>query len=167
MVAMDELQIRLFTADDAPAVSRLIIRNLTEVLVSAYGETAMQALAAHYRPVDVVTRARDRYKIVSELHGEIVGTASLAGDRVSDLFVHVDHHAAGIGSELLSAVEGEAWRRGMNEVYLMAGLPARGFYENQGYVVIAPELHDVDGYPIEMLRMTKALPDTIGRDAPA
>jgi GNAT superfamily N-acetyltransferase len=164
---MDQLQIRPFKADDAPAVSKLITRNLTEVLVSAYGETAMLALAAHYKPDDVVKRARGRTKIIAELHGEVVGTASLAGERISDVFVHVDHHGTGIGSRLLRAIEVEAWRRGMDEVYLMAGLPARGFYENQGYIVVAPVLHNTDGYPVELLRMTKDLMDAPGRDTPA
>ncbi|MEU5614242.1 GNAT family N-acetyltransferase [Streptomyces sparsogenes] len=62
----------------------------------------------------------------------------------------------GLGAELVRAVEAEARRRGLTEVYLEAQTHALGFYERLGYAAYGPEFDEGSGIPHRAMR--KALP---------
>ncbi|MDT0544316.1 MULTISPECIES: GNAT family N-acetyltransferase [Streptomyces] len=58
----------------------------------------------------------------------------------------------GLGAELVRAVEAEARRRGLAEVYLEAQTHALGFYERLGYAAYGPEFDEGSGIPHRAMR---------------
>ncbi|MES4905192.1 MULTISPECIES: GNAT family N-acetyltransferase [unclassified Streptomyces] len=58
----------------------------------------------------------------------------------------------GLGAELVRAVEAEALRRGLAEVYLEAQTHALGFYERLGYAAYGPEFDEGSGIPHRAMR---------------
>ncbi|MCO8305895.1 GNAT family N-acetyltransferase [Streptomyces sp. RKCA744] len=58
----------------------------------------------------------------------------------------------GLGAELVRAVEAEARRRGLDEVYLEAQMHALGFYERLGYEAYGAEFDEGSGIPHRAMR---------------
>ena len=58
----------------------------------------------------------------------------------------------GLGAELVRAVEAEARRRGLEEVYLEAQTHALGFYERPGYEAYGAEFDEGSGIPHRAMR---------------
>ncbi|MDP9610675.1 GNAT family N-acetyltransferase [Streptomyces hygroscopicus] len=58
----------------------------------------------------------------------------------------------GLGAELVRAVEAEARRRGLDEVYLEAQTHALGFYERLGYEAYGAEFDEGSGIPHRAMR---------------
>ncbi|MDW6063455.1 GNAT family N-acetyltransferase [Streptomyces sp. FXJ1.4098] len=58
----------------------------------------------------------------------------------------------GLGADLVRAVEAEALRRGLAEVYLEAQTHALGFYERLGYAAYGPEFDEGSGIPHRAMR---------------
>ncbi|WP_030831692.1 GNAT family N-acetyltransferase [Streptomyces hygroscopicus] len=58
----------------------------------------------------------------------------------------------GLGAELVRAVEAEARRRGLAEVYLEAQTHALGFYERLGYEAYGAEFDEGSGIPHRAMR---------------
>lgn len=60
----------------------------------------------------------------------------------------------GLGVALVRAVEAEAARLGLTEVYLEAQTHALGFYERLGYAAYGPEFDEGSGIPHRAMRKT-------------
>ncbi|MFE5125298.1 GNAT family N-acetyltransferase [Streptomyces sp. NPDC056669] len=58
----------------------------------------------------------------------------------------------GLGADLVRAVEAEAHRRGLAEVYLESQTHALGFYERLGYEAFGPEFDEGSGIPHRAMR---------------
>ncbi len=149
--------IRPFIPDDAAALSRLIIQNVREVNSRDYSPEAIAALLPHFTPEDIINHAAKWLTLVCTIDQSVVGTASLDGDRVRDVFVAVDHHRAGIGRELMRAIESAAIKRNRGRLFLLAGLSAEDFYRKLKWVVVKRFSNDLNGIPLPVIRMEKQL----------
>jgi putative acetyltransferase len=149
--------VRDFVPGDAKLLSRLIVQNLRQVLIQDYPSEAIEALAPSFTPEKLVEDAASQLTLVGMLGADLVGTASLANDRVRSVFVDVTRHRAGIGRQLMMSLEADAKRRNLSSVYLMAGLSASGFYEKLGYRIVERVEHAIDGIPVPVIRMQKDL----------
>lgn len=85
------------------------------------------------------------YHVLAQVEGHAVGTGRLVewkappkGEegrwgQVGRMAVLVSHRRAKVGSKILSALEEEARRRGLDGLLLHAQVYAHGFYEHVGY----------------------------------
>lgn len=149
--------LRQFTPEDADLLSRLIIRNLRRVNIRDYSAEAVEALVPFFTPERLIENSKHQYTIVCTRGAELVGTASLDGDRVRTVFVAVDMHGRGIGRTLMAEIETHARENGVSRLYLHAGLSAQGFYERLGYDVIQRVERELEGIPIPDIKMEKVL----------
>jgi len=94
--------------------------------------------------------------------GQVVGTARLVRQaagvaRIGRMAVTRELRGAGLGQQLLRALEGAAVARGDTEVMLHAQQSAQSFYERMGYGVRGPVFEEVGIAHIEMVkRLTTA-----------
>lgn len=88
-------------------------------------------------PAQVAARMADRDCFVAVENGRLVGTVSLGGDRLRQMFVEPDRQKGGLGRRLVGHLEAHARALGIAELELSSSLTARGFYERLGYRMIA------------------------------
>jgi predicted GNAT family N-acyltransferase len=95
------------------------------------------------------------------LHGDAAdrkyGAAGVDGARTAvlgRLAVRPAGRGTGLGAALVQAVEAEALRRGLSQVYLEAQTHALRFYERLGYVAYGPEFDEGSGIPHRAMRKT-------------
>ena len=89
--------------------------------------------------------------------GQVVGTARLVRQaagvaRVGRMAVTRELRGAGLGQQLLRALEAAAVARGDTQVMLHAQQSAQGFYERMGYVVRGPVFEEVGIPHVEMVK---------------
>jgi putative acetyltransferase len=69
--------------------------------------------------------------------GQIIGFADLTNDGLVDhLYTHKDFQGQGIASQLLVQLEKEARELGLKELRTEASIPAKPFFEHQGFHVV-------------------------------
>ena len=149
--------VRDFVSGDAELLSRLIVQNLRQVLIQDYSSEAIEALALSFTPEKLIDDAGRQFTLVGMLGADLVGTASLANDRIRSVFVDVSRHGTGLGRQLMADLESYARQRRLDRVYLMAGLSACGFYERLGYRTVERIEHVMDGHPVPVIHMEKEL----------
>jgi GNAT superfamily N-acetyltransferase len=149
--------VRKFTPEDAEMLSRLITRNLRLVNIRDYSPEAIEALLPHYTPDKIIDLSKNGYMVVCIHEDELVGTAFLDGDRVRNVFVDVDMHKSGIGRFLMADLEAHAIEKNLMSIYLHAGLSAEGFYRKLGYETIERIDRELNGFPLPVIKMEKAL----------
>ncbi len=126
-------------------------------------------------PQDVEMDAYDAHAVhllaTSEPDGRPVGTARILHGAVARrkypgavaddltavlgrLAVGRSARGTGLGAALVRAVEDEARRLGLTQVYLEAQTHALGFYERLGYAVYGPQFDEGSGIPHRAMRRT-------------
>jgi putative acetyltransferase len=101
--------------------------------------------------------------VVAEVAGRPVGFAELeASGHIDRVYVSADQQRCGVGRSLLSAVVAEAQRLGIARLFTEASITACPFFENQSFVVLAPQLVTCRGSEFVNFRMERVLvePDT-------
>ncbi len=156
------LVVREFVPGDAEGLSQLIVENLRQVLIQDYSSEAIEALALSFTPEKLIEDGARQFTLVGTIGADLVGTASLADDRIRSVFVDVSRHSTGIGRQLMAELESYARQRRLGRVYLMAGLSASGFYERLGYQTVERVEHEMDGNPVPVIHMEKNLKPEIG-----
>ena len=151
------MEVRNFEPEDAEKLSQLILQNLRQVLIQDYPNEAIEALLPHYTSEKLIEDSKEQLALVGTLGRDLVGTASLAYDRVRNVFVDVARHRSGIGKQLMAAIEAAARRQQLPKIYLMSGLSATGFYEKLGYKVVERIERDLNGIPLPVIHMEKLL----------
>ena len=151
--------LRKFSLEDAKNLSELIIQNLWHVNIHDYSAEAIEALATHYTSDKIIALLKECYIVVCIQGGELVGTASLDGNRVRNVFVDFNMHKKGIGRSLMADLEAFAIEKNLTSLYLHAGISAEGFYHKLGYKTIERIDRELDGNPLPVIKMVKALPE--------
>jgi len=151
------MPVRRVETRDAQPLSGLIVQNLRQVNSRDYAPEAIEALVLLHTPEKLAEYARSQLTLVCTREDDVVGTASLDGDRVRNVFVAVARHGQGIGRELMRAIEAHARERGVEKLYLLSGLTASGFYERLGYRIVRRFENDLDGIPLPVIQMDKEL----------
>ena len=149
--------VRNFEPEDAAKLSPLIIQNLRQVNIQEYSNEAIDALVPFYTPEKIIERSKHQFTLVCTLGNDLVGTASLEDDRVRDVFVDVARHRSGIGKKLMGAIEAYAREQLLKKIYLLSGLSAYRFYEKLGYKIVKRFDNDLNGIPLPVIHMEKAL----------
>lgn len=151
------MRLREFLVEDAEELSELIRRNLRQVLSQEYDPEAIEALLPLYTPERIREWPSGQYTIVCQDAEGVIGTASLDGNRVRNVFVAVDRHGEGIGRLLMEELEAHAREAQLTRLYLHAGLTAEGFYHQLGYRTVKRAGRKLKGVPIPDIKMEKRL----------
>ncbi|KAF1067566.1 MAG: putative N-acetyltransferase YafP [Pseudomonas citronellolis] len=130
------LTLRRATADDAPAISAVILRSLRQSNARDYPPAVIERVERNFDAEAVQALIARREVFVALEAEQLVGTASLDGAVVRSVFVDPDWQGRGIGAQLMAAVEARAREAGIERLKVPASLTAQAFYARQGYRVV-------------------------------
>jgi len=176
------IELRLATIKDIPALEELIRASVTALSAEHYTSEQIGSALKHVFGVDTQLIADGTY-FVAEIEGRLAGsggwskrTTLFGGDqskadgidslldpaaeaaRIRAFYVHPRWSRRGIGSRILTACEDAARAAGFSRVELVATLPGEPLYAARGYEKAEPmQLETPDGESLPAFRMTKSL----------
>lgn len=133
--------VRAATVDDAPAVSRVILKALRQSNAKDYSPEVIERVEASFSPSALLKLFQQREVFVALHEQQIVGTASLDGRAVRTMFVAPDVQRQGIGRRLMEAVEGAARTAGIDVLAVPSSVTAEQFYASLGYKAVRDSFH--------------------------
>ncbi|MEO8286079.1 MAG: GNAT family N-acetyltransferase [Chloroflexota bacterium] len=176
-----DIQLRLATGKDIPALHELIPTSVRELSINYYTLAQIESAIIHIFGVDTQLIEDSTY-FVAESDGQIVGAGGWSkrktlygGDqskaeadplldpvhepaRIRAFYVHPDWARRGIGSRIIRACEGAARDAGFTRLELAATLPGEPLYAAMGYSVIErTSIPLPDGESLPIARMGKLL----------
>ena len=177
-----DVQIRLATLEDTPALQELIRASVASLSDGYYTSQQIASGLSHIFGVDTQLILDGTY-FVAEAEQQIVGSGGwskrrplFGGDqfkgnqedalldpdnepaRIRAFYVHPSWSRKGIGSRILAACEEAARNAGFRKVELVATLPGEPLYLAKGYEKGAEmSLETPDGEALPAFRMTKNL----------
>ena len=125
----------------AEEVAELIKRNLLEITSKHYASEYVASLIDHHSPMQLLETAKTQHIFVAMEDGKAIGTGSLANFGTPEMpsyygtaiFVALEIHGKGIGSQIMQKVEEKALELGADKITVRAAVNARVFYEKLGY----------------------------------
>ena len=135
MPASGRCEIRTGSADDAEAISAVIVAALRETNAADYPPAVIERLAHAFRPDGVQALMARRLCLVAVLDGRIAGTASLEESAVRSVFVDPAVRRAGHARALLAGVATALAACGRDGVLdVVESVPAERLYRAAGWV---------------------------------
>ncbi|SDL16395.1 Acetyltransferase, GNAT family [Pseudomonas delhiensis] len=131
-----ECQIRPARADDAGAISRVIIAALRYSNAQDYPPDVIEEVVKHFSPEKVTELLQRRSVLVAMREDSVVATVGLEGDVVRSLFVDPRHQFQGVGRCLMAMIESQARSEGVEVLRVPSSLTAEAFYRRLGYEVV-------------------------------
>ena len=176
------IELRLATMTDIPALEELIRASVTALSAEHYTSEQISSALTHVFGVDTQLIADGTY-FVAEIEGQLAGsggwskrTTLFGGDqakadsidslldpaaeaaRIRAFYVHPRWSRRGVGSRILRACEDAAHAAGFSRIELVATLPGEPLYAARGYEKAeAMQLETPDGESLPAFRMTKSL----------
>ena len=134
------MHIRRFVADDARAVSALIIETMRVSNTRDYSVEDIEALILHQQPEDVLRRASWTHYYVAEEDGEIVGCGAIGPywdseteSSLFSIFVRPDRQGRGIGRAIVETLERDEYALRTRRIEIPASITGLEFYRRLGY----------------------------------
>ncbi|MFG2883191.1 GNAT family N-acetyltransferase [Streptomyces sp. NPDC048297] len=121
--------LRRAAGPDAAAVADVWLRSFTAALPTVVRPRTDDEVRAYIR--DVVVPARETW--VAQADGGVVGMMVLAGDLLSQLYLHPEWRGRGIGDRFVALAK-ERSPGGLNLWTFQVNKPAHRFYERHGFV---------------------------------
>ncbi|MGW0993746.1 GNAT family N-acetyltransferase [Streptomyces sp. NPDC002520] len=133
MSAGDRTDVVLRRADgpDAAAVAEVWLRSYTAALPSVVRARSDDEVREYIR--DVVVPSRETWVAEAGGGAGVVGMMVLAGDLLSQLYLHPDWRGRGIGDRFVALAK-ERSPGGLNLWTFQVNKPAHRFYERHGFV---------------------------------
>ncbi len=176
------LEIRLATLADIPALEELIRESVSGLSSEYYTSGQIASALSHVFGVDTQLIVDETY-FVAEIENQMAGSGgwskrkhlfggdrskadrpdplldpAAAAARIRAFFVHPRWSRKGIGSRILTACEEAARRSGFSRVELVATLPGEPLYTAKGYEKAgAIQIETPDGESLPAFCMTKLL----------
>ena len=176
-----QIQLRLATPEDIPALDQLMRRSVQGLSAGYYSERQIELSLIHVFGIDTQIVADGTY-FVAEANGQIVGCGGWSkrrtlygGDqakegedslldpatepaRIRAFFVDPDFARRGIGRQIIEACEAAARVAGFTHLELGATLPGVPLYAALGYRPIEQIEHPMpEGEVLPIVRMGKVL----------
>ena len=154
------LNIRRATDDDRQAIWTVHSRAIREICSHSYSADQVASWAGLLSPDSYVAVVRERFLVVAEDTGGIVGFGQLneATGEVDAVYVLPGRQGEGIGQALLGSLEEAARAADLKKLHLSATLNAVPFYRRAGYVAEGATVHRLQtGIELRCLRMSKEL----------
>lgn len=154
---MAHINIRSFKAEDIDAVVNLFRDTIHTVNAKDYTQAQLDAWA----PKDIKSerwcqKMLSHFTVVAVVDGTITGFADLHDNGYFDhLFVHKDYQGQGIATQLVSAIEKQAVKIGVNQIEVHVSITARSFFLKKGYTVKTPQQVHYNGQDFTNYVMNK------------
>jgi GNAT superfamily N-acetyltransferase len=136
---VDEVIIRKATSEDAEAACLVLVRSIKEICASYYEND--EEILAQWLENKTPTNVRrwiesDRSYCVVAVNGSdlVVGFAAISGSEIMLNYVLPEALHQGIGKRMLQALEDHTLASSIESVEVVSTIPAKAFYERNGYV---------------------------------
>jgi putative acetyltransferase len=130
------------TLDDAAALFDLRRRSILELAAPGLPAGEAEAWAAKLTLAGMEQKLRELEIWVAELDGVVAGWGAIRGETLEGLYTAPQFAGRGVGSSLLSWLEGLMMARGVAAVHAEASSNARQFYLRRGYRMSGPQTAD-------------------------
>ncbi|MBB3591139.1 putative acetyltransferase [Rhizobium sp. BK529] len=148
--------IRPYRPTDSDATIEIFLRAIREVSSKDYSPDQINAWAQVEDPAKWAERRISRPAWIAEIGGKPVGFSDLTPDGCLDMmFVHPEFQGLGVAGRLLTRVEEEARRLGMERIYTQASLTVRPFFERKGFRVFTRQTVERRGQRLDNFVMEK------------
>lgn len=153
------MEIRSYTAADAPAILELFRETILTVNMGDYTQRQCEVWANSFSNIEVLNvRLNISFTVVAELDGDVVGFGNLNDQGEIDLlYTHKNFQGRGIGSALLKELESAAFFKKYEELSTEASITAMGFFLSKGYVEVKKQKKRVRGTDFINFIMKKRL----------
>ena len=135
--AIPDPTIRPARVPDAAAILAVHIASIRKMCGPHYTPAQIEAWVGPKRREHYEQAMASSIVLVAERDGVIVGFGECAAagtdGEVRALYLHPDHVGAGLGGQLLGALEDAARARGARAMHVCSSLNAIAFYERAGY----------------------------------
>jgi GNAT superfamily N-acetyltransferase len=158
---VDDITIRKATPKDAEAACAVLVRSIKEICAPYYenDEEILTQWLENKTPLNVRRWIEsDRSYCVVAVNGQglVVGFASISGCEIMLNYVLPEVLHQGIGKRMLQALETYAIASGIKHVDVVSTIPAKAFYERNGYVSNGAPRHV--GHIIGDFQLVKTMP---------
>ena len=166
---MDDIIIRKATAEDAEAACAVLVRSIKDICAPYY-ENDAEILAEWLKnktPANVrrwIESNRSYCVVAVNAQTEVLGFASISGAEIMLNYVLPEALHRGIGKRMLQALETQAIASGVDHIGVVSTIPAKGFYERNGYVSNGAPRHV--GHIIGDFPLIKTMPHKHALDRP-
>ena len=136
---MDGITIRKATPRDAEAACAVLVRSIKEICAPYYenDEEILAQWLENKTPANVrrwIESDRSYCVVAVDSKGLVVGFASICGSEIMLNYVLPEVLHQGIGKSMLQGLETQAIASGVDHIVVVSSLPAKAFYERNGYV---------------------------------
>jgi putative acetyltransferase len=133
---------RAATADDAATLFDLRHRSILELAVRGLPAGEAESWAAKLDLAGMERKLRELEIWVAELDGVVTAWGAIRGDILEGLYTAPEFAGCGMGSGVLTRLEGLMIARGIAAVHAEASSNARAFYLRRGYRMSGPQTGD-------------------------
>ncbi|MBW2965184.1 GNAT family N-acetyltransferase [Candidatus Woesearchaeota archaeon] len=127
------MRVRKFRPEDAPACSRIIIRNFRTVISKENPKQTTDFLISGNSPKALLAKSRKRKYFVAADKGRILGIGGYALDGAHTFFVDTRLHGKGTGKAIMVRVLRDARKDGIKTLKVNSSLYAEKFYASCGF----------------------------------
>jgi histone acetyltransferase (RNA polymerase elongator complex component) len=136
---MDEITIRKATPKDAEGACSVLVRSIKEICAPYYqNDENVIAEWLHNKTPENVRQwieFKESFCVVAvDSRGQIVGFACICGCEILLNYLVPEVLHKGIGKRMLQALESHGITSGLERIELVSSIPAKPFYERNGYV---------------------------------
>jgi histone acetyltransferase (RNA polymerase elongator complex component) len=136
---VDGITIRKATPRDAEAACAVLVRSIKEICAPYYenDEGILAQWLENKTPANVrrwIESDRSYCVVAVNSKGLVVGFASICGSEIMLNYVLPEMLHQGIGKGMLQALEAQAIASGVEHIDVVSTIPAKAFYERNGYV---------------------------------
>ncbi len=151
------IDIHQFLESEADLVSSLIQKSLMSLIGQNYDEQTIKILCSFYQPEHILYYSKQDDMFTATIDSKIVGTVSLYGNRIRNLFILPEYQGKGIGRILMDFIENYAKTKNIECIVLNSNLSAEGFYNKLGYTTKRNKPEKIGNIFIQTLFMEKRL----------
>ena len=136
---MYDITIRKATAQEAESACAVLVRSIKEICAPYYDndEEILDQWLENKTPATVrgwIESDRSYCVMAINAEGQVLGFASISGAEIMLNYVLPEVLHRGIGKRMLQALEAHAVVSGVDHIRLVSSIPAKAFYERNGYV---------------------------------
>lgn len=137
-----KVQVRRAVAEDAAAISNVILTALRDTNSQDYAVEVIERVALSFTVESVGKLLESRYVLVACTGDEVVATASLEGEVVRSVFVMPGYQRLGIGKLLLEYILDLAQTLGLSKLSVPSSIGAEAFYLAMGFKVVEERYYE-------------------------
>lgn len=151
------MEVRKLKEGEERELWELFYNTIHNVNSRDYTENQIEAWAPSDFDLNIaIKKFRDIDPFVAIKNGRVVGYGDIQPDGLIDHFYcHHELQRQGVGSALFSAIENEAKKKGIPEMYSNVSITARPFFEAKGFSVEKEQILKVRGQQLINYRMVR------------